>query len=114
MLNEIKSDEELFISQYLAQEKLEEDTTDLLYSVQADKKEYEEKIKVLDKVIIESDHPFFLLLSHHHFMLFHCICFSFLLFCFFLLFFCFCALYLGVCLGGEKSSIVRSFSFCPT
>ncbi len=46
MLHEIKQDEELFISQYLSQEKLEEDTADLLYGVNNDRKEYEEKIKV--------------------------------------------------------------------
>ena len=46
MLHEIKQDEELFISQYLSQEKLEEDTADLLFGVNNDRKEYEEKIKV--------------------------------------------------------------------
>jgi chromosome segregation ATPase len=49
MLHEIKQDEELFISQYLNQEKLEEDTTDLLVQTAAQQKEYEEKIRVLDK-----------------------------------------------------------------
>lgn len=56
MLHEIKQDEELFISQYLNQEKLEEDTTDLLFQVQHDQKEYEEKIKVLDKEERELQH----------------------------------------------------------
>jgi len=49
MLMEIKQDEELFISQYLAQEKLEEDTVLLLDSVDDDRKDYEKKIVELDK-----------------------------------------------------------------
>lgn len=49
MLTEIKQDEELFISQYLAQEKLEEDTVMLLTSVDDDRKDYEKKIVELDK-----------------------------------------------------------------
>lgn len=49
MLSEIKQDEELFISQYLTQEKLEEDTAELLLSVEKDRTEYEEKIVQLDR-----------------------------------------------------------------
>jgi hypothetical protein len=56
MLHEIKQDEELFISQYLNQEKLEEDTTDLLFQTQHDQKEYEDKIKVLDREERELQH----------------------------------------------------------
>lgn len=56
MLSEIKQDEELFISQYLNQEKLEEDTSDLLFQVASDQKEYEDKMKVLDKEERELQH----------------------------------------------------------
>lgn len=56
MLHEIKQDEELFISQYLNQEKLEEDTTDLLFQTNMDQKEYEEKIRILDKEERELQH----------------------------------------------------------
>ena len=56
MLNEIKQDEELFISQYLNQEKLEDDTTDLLFQTQQDQDDYEEKIKILDKEERELQH----------------------------------------------------------
>lgn len=49
MLTEVKQDEELFISQYLAQEKLEEDTVALLDAVENDRKDYEQKIVELDK-----------------------------------------------------------------
>lgn len=47
MLVEVKQDEELFISQYLAQEKFEEDTQQLLSSVEEDRKDYEQKIAEL-------------------------------------------------------------------
>jgi uncharacterized small protein (DUF1192 family) len=49
MLNEIKADEELFISQYLTQEKLEGDVIQLLASLQSQQSEYDKKIKLLDK-----------------------------------------------------------------
>jgi hypothetical protein len=47
LLREIKQDEELFISQYLSQERLEEDTGDLLFGVEEEGREYEEKIREL-------------------------------------------------------------------
>jgi len=49
MLDEIKQDEELFIAQYLNQEKVDEDTSDALYQVQEEQKEYEDKILVLER-----------------------------------------------------------------
>ena len=56
MLHEIKQDEELFISQYLNQEKLEEDTTDLLAQTTMDQNDFEAKIRVLDKEERELSH----------------------------------------------------------
>ena len=48
-LREIKNDEELFISQFLGQLKLEEDTQNLLDGVAADQAAYEKKILVLGR-----------------------------------------------------------------
>lgn len=49
MLVEMKRDEELFISQYLQQERLEDESTHMLIGVQSDRKDYENKIAELDK-----------------------------------------------------------------